>query len=153
MVFKGFPDTLGAEERLQELEKLFATYYSHLDKPTFENVYSGPRGERKLSRVALADFGTEDKARSFTKATKEVKAGALTLTVAPPRTELNTKRNVALRKAEELVKASPHAQNKTVKLKWEARSVTVNEDTVFTQNRTETGGTFKGAFANLSLPE
>ena len=82
-----------------------------------------------------------------------MKAGALTLTVAPARTELNTKRNVALRKAEELVKASPHAHNKTVKLKWEARSVTVNDDTVFTQNRTETGGTFKGAFANLSLPE
>ena len=119
-----------------------------------EAVKGEPRGQRKLTLVVLADFGTEKAAEDFVKKYKGsgVSVAGCSLTVAHARTELNTKRNTVLRKATEAVKASATAKDKTVETKWgNDRQVTVNNEVVFQQNKAGVGGSFLGAYAELKL--
>ena len=56
-----------------------------------------------------------------------------------------------MRKAEELLKAA--APQKTVKLEWPERRVTVDGVPAFVQDKVELRGCFQPPFANLSLPQ
>ena len=101
-----------------------------------------------------ADLGSESEVQDFVKKNKDttLSVAGCAVTAAFARTELQTQRNVKLREAEALVKNSPEAEGKKVELVWgNKRQVTVNTEVVFQQNKTGTGGTFKGAFADLSL--
>ena len=154
MAFKGSADSVSAEKRVSELENLFTQRFADFAPRSFEAVYSGPRGNRKLTTVVLVDLGTEKAAQAFVRKhrNEEVPVAGCTLSVKPARTELNTKRNNSLRDAEKALKASPLTAGKTVEVKWSERKVTVNSDTAFSQNKTETGGTFCGVFSGLTLP-
>ena len=73
--------------------------------------------------------------------------------IKPANTEIDRNRNWALRQAEELVKKSPKAHDKTVTVqKAEGRGVYVNDALVFSQSeRYARDGVFQGEFAGLSL--
>ena len=65
-------------------------------------------------------------------------------------TATNKQRNWALRKAEELLKAAePEAK---VELAWPERAVKVNGEKAFSQDKTDTRGSFLPPFTKLSLP-
>lgn len=117
-------------------------------------MFNYPKGKKTLTGVVLADLGSESEAQDFVKKNKDttLSVAGCAVTAAFARTELQTQRNVKLREAEALVKNSPEAEGKKVELVWgNKRQVTVNTEVVFQQNKTGTAGTFKGAFADLSL--
>ena len=66
-------------------------------------------------------------------------------------TDLDRRRNWALNKADELVKADPRAARKKVEIK--DRSVLVDGAVAYAQKeRHDPSGQFDGEFANLKLP-
>ena len=103
----------------------------------------------------LADFGSEKLAQDFVKKNKDspLSVAGSTVQVAHARTELQTQRNVNLRKAKELVEKAPHTAGQKVELKWgKDRQVLLNADVVYQQNKEGVGGRFSGAFSGTSLP-
>ena len=64
-------------------------------------------------------------------------------------------RNGILHRAEELIKAHPSAQGKSVQIEWGKaktdRSVSVDKTDAFLQKPTDLGETFLGAFADLHI--
>ena len=156
VAFKGFSDTVLEKTRLDELEKELAKL-SVTTKP--EAVYTGPKGQRKLTRVVLADFGSEKEAQDFVKKHKNSfpAVAGCSLEVCHARTELNTKRNTVLRKATEAVQQAVKdkglATDTVVETKWgNDRQVTVNKEVVFVQNKTGVSGRFLGAYSTLTIP-
>ena len=156
VAFKGFSDTVLEKTRLDELEKELAKF-SVTTKP--EAVYTGPKGQRKLTRVVLADFGSEKEAQDFVKKHKNSfpAVAGCSLEVCHARTELNTKRNTVLRKATEAVQQAVKdkglATDTVVETKWgNDRQVTVNKEVVFVQNKTGVSGRFLGAYSTLTIP-
>ena len=120
---------------------------------TYVNKYIGPCNIRKLSSVSFVEFGDQDTARDFVQSVQDsgsqVQSGGKTLLVKKARTQKAGARNTALRKAEEVLKATPGAEE--VKLDWKEREVKVKEDVAFKQDKDELG-TFKGPWAHLKLP-
>ena len=87
----------------------------------------------------------------------ELNVGSKKLMIKPARTELQRKRNYAMRKAEELIKASTLTAGKEVKIEWKVdgsreRLVTVNGTTAFKQGEHDVKGVFLQPFADLVIP-
>ena len=74
------------------------------------------------------------------------------LTCKAARTKISNQRNHSLRKAEEVLKASPLTSGKVVKIEWKDRKVTVGGADAFVQDKGETRGQFCAAFSSMSLP-
>ena len=93
------------------------------------NNYKGPQNNRKLGTVSFVEFGDQDTARDFVSAVEssgvQVQAGGKQLLVKKARTQKASSRNWALRKAEELLKATPGGAE--AKLDWKEREVKVKE--------------------------
>ena len=150
VAFKGFLDTVGVEQRVAELEHFFVSKFPHLGKPTFQVVRKGPRENRVLAHVVLADVGSPEKAQEVTKQLRgqAVTLGSSTLKVAPALTELNKQRNNNLREAAKLLEK----EGGSVEVKWgNDREVQVNNQVAYKQERTGVDGAFVGSFAHLSL--
>ena len=68
-------------------------------------------------------------------------------------TEDATKRNSALRRAADVIRADARCAHKTVKIQFTGeRGVTVDLIYAFNQDKQELTGKFSGAFADLRLP-
>ena len=119
-----------------------------------DNIYQGPYGQRTLTNVAFAEFNSPDAARRALTQLKDAnkQLGDTTLSIKPARTKYNSKRNYSLKKAEELIKASPHSKDKSVNISWDTRAVMVDKIDAFTQGKQDTGGTFLPPFELLALP-
>lgn len=151
--FVGWPDTVGAKQRLQQMEALVTTTFSDFKPVTYLNDFKGPYNNRKLGNVSFVEFGSQDAVRDFVKAVEEsgvvVETEGKQLQVKQAQTQKQRTRNWALRKAEELVKAVPGTTG--VKLDWKERKVKVGEEAAFEQGK-DNLGTFLGNFTNLKLP-
>ena len=87
----------------------------------------------------------------------EFKVNGAVIGIKPARSKLNGKRNVSIRKAEELIKAHDEGQDKDVKIEWKTavpgvRTVTVGDVIAFSQSKNDVGGTFSAPFDGLALP-
>ena len=119
-----------------------------------EEVYTYPKGQKKLTGVVLVDLNSEKAAQDLAKSVKEnsYTVAGCTVRVGFARTELQTKRNTQLRRAAELVKAVPEAEGQTVEVLWgNKRQVKVGDSVVYQQDKEGLGGSFSGAFSGLSL--
>ena len=80
-------------------------------------------------------------------------AGSEHMKIRRAKSQLNIDRDTALRKAEEIIKAAPAAAGKTVERKGYAdRSVLVNGEVAFQQDKKGVSGIFFAPFADLSIP-
>ena len=151
--FIGWPDTVNARTRLQQMEALLDNSFPEFKPVTFVNHYKGPYNNRQLGTVSFVEFGDQDTAKDFVQAVEtsgvQIQAGGKSLLVKKACTQKASSRNWALRKGEELVKAAPGGAE--AKLDWKERIVKVNEEVVFKQDKDELG-MFKGNFAHLKLP-
>ena len=135
--FVGWPDTVAADDRLQQMEALLTSTFPDFKPLTYLNDYKGPYNNRKLGSVSYVEFGNQDTARNFVKAVEErgvtVQSKEKQLLVKQAQTQKQKARNWALRKAEELVKGKPEATG--VKLEWKKRKVIAEGEDAFTQER------------------
>ena len=128
--------------------------FPHIRFSDIGNFMKGPRGSRVITPAAYAQLGSSD-ARD---AALKLLGASATLTtgeqvkVKAAISKVNSHRNWALRKAEELVKASNSAAGKRVELSFKERVVKVDNAVAFEQSPEDLGGTFKGAFSSLRLP-
>ena len=151
--FIGWPDTVAANERFQQMEALVISSFSNFKPLIYLNDYKGPYNNRKLGNVSFVEFGNQDTARNFVKAVEEsgvaVETQGKKLLVKQAQTQKQKARNWALRKAEELVKGKPGATG--VQLEWKERKVTAGGVDAFTQGK-DNLGSFVGDFSDLKLP-
>ena len=154
VAFLGWPDTVSAEARVKHIETLLSQHAPSLKAVDIDNNYQGPYDRRVLSNVAFAEFTSVDAARRALDYLKNAnrQIGNVTITIKPARTETNSQRNYSLRKAEELIKASPESKDSNVKISWDSRAVQVDDTNAFTQSKRDTGGTFLAPYEHLSLP-
>ena len=127
--------------------------FSEFRPVTYTNHYRGPYNDRKLGSVSFVEFGDKDTAKQFVKAFQDsgiqLQSGGKDLGVKAARTQKNSRRNWALRKALDTLKATPQGREAT--LDWKARAVTVKGEPAFQQGK-DNLGTFCGNYTHLSLP-
>ena len=154
IVFMGWPDTTSADARIKHIEALLSQHTPTLRTNDVDNIYQGPYSKRPLYKVAFVEFTSADSARRALDQLKDAnrQVGDTTLSIKPARSKLNSRRNFSLRKAEELIKASPHCKDKSVSISWDTRAVTVDSTDAFTQGKQDPGGTFLPPFELLALP-
>ena len=154
IAFIGWPDTISADARITHIQTLLAKHTPAIKSIDIDNFYTGPLNQRTLSNAAFAEFSSPDAAKRalslLNNSDKQV--GDITLTIKPARTKLNGQRNHSLRKADELIKGSPHSTGKTTHISWDSRAVKVGEATAFTESKQETGGRFLPPYDQLALP-
>ena len=149
IAFIGFPSELSPEERIDKIEKFLAEHVKTYRTTGCDNNYSGPYNDRKLTQTSFAEFTSSDAAKRVLQivADKPFKIGEVAISIKNARSAFNSARNYSPRKAEELIKASPTASGKTVKIEWPIRKVTVNDDVALSQR-----GSFHDPFHLLELP-
>ena len=121
----------------------------------YSNEYKGPYTNRTLGKAAYANFSTADEVREFLErfnsSDLELEVRGTKLKVVQARTKLRKSRNWALKKAVELLKAAA-GETANTELKWEERSVTVDNELAFKQLPGEPKGSFQNKFSHLALP-
>ena len=97
------------------------------------------------------EFASKDSRDNFLKEAtqKEVEVQGQKVAVKHAKTEFFAKRDYSLGKAAELVKAE--AQGRSVSVERNSRTVKVDTDVVFKQEKEDSGGTFSGEFSHLAL--
>jgi len=153
IVFIGFPDDVQADVRIQKIEdviKSHASSYRIADSGCF---YSGPYNNRKITKVAYVEFGSQDTAKKvLDKLSKtELNVNGTKITIKPARTMLNGQRNQSLQSAEELIKASPIAIGKEIQIDWKVRQVTVDGYPAFIQDKGQRAGSFSATYNALQI--
>ena len=139
------------DQQLAELELLLPSLGETYRKEAC-NVLTGK--DKKPLGVALVDLGSRTQAEALVKRVKgqKLKAGNSEVVVTAARSELNGKRNSNLREAKQKVEDSGLAGDKEVTLHYgNDRQVTVAGEVVYQQAKWGVGGSFLGAFSNLSL--
>ena len=165
LAFIGFSSGAGSETRKAAMDAFLKQYAPSQTAKTYGDFtsWSSETNARVISRVSYAEF--ED-AKAVESALKSIKSklpkcdkDAVKLTgsehakVRHAKTQQNIDRDTALRKAEELIKSSPAATGKTVERKGGAeRTVVVNGETVFLQDKKGVSGTFYAPFEALTIP-
>ena len=154
VAFIGWSDSTTIEDRIKDIEKSVKLHAPNFRILECDNFYNGPYNDRKPTKVAYAEFSSRDVAKRVLERIHghEFKVGGNTIAVKEARTKLNGQRNFSLRKAHELIQASPETLNKTVTLQWKERRITVNKVVAFSQDKAETGGTFVVPYESIVLP-
>ena len=165
LAFIGFSNATGSEARKVAME-LFLREHAPSHAPrAYGNFtsWSSETSGRIISRVSYAEFESSNAAEA---ALKNIKAkvpkcekdgvaiaGSEHMKIRRAKSQLNIDRDTALRKAEEIIKAAPAAAGKTVERKGYAdRSVLVNGEVAFQQDKKGVSGIFFAPFADLSIP-
>ena len=104
--------------------------------------------------MAYAEFSSRDATKRVLDhiIKHELKVGDNTIVIKPARTKFSGQHNSSLRKACELIEASPESASKKVEINWLERQVEVNKIAAFTQGKTEAGGTFVAPYTSIVLP-
>ena len=154
IAFVGWPDSTSAAERFRKIEEFLAENAKGFRAVSFDNVYKGPYNDRKLTKVAYAEFASSDSRREALNSIsgKSLSVQGQTISIKNARTKVNGQRNYALRKAKELLKASDVNTGKTVEIKWAERCVSVNDVAAFSQAKTDISGSFLPPYSAMSLP-
>ena len=153
IAFIGFPDSMPAADRLRQVERFLAENAKDFRTVGMDNIYTGPYTDRKITKAAYAEFASPDSRREALKCLsgKTLSVGGKNITFKNARTKANGQRNFSLRKAEQVIKGSERSNGKTVRIVWKDRSVTVDDTPVFTQGKSEIGGSFASPYADLTL--
>ena len=148
VAFLGLPDNT-AEQRLQELSD-FVKRFAAAAPPSVSLKYKGPRNNRVVTNTGLATFTDSDARDRFLKDSKGVSfvVQGKEVRVVKAKTKTATERDWILLTAKDLL--TREATGKSVQVK--DRTVTVNEEVAFEQEKHETRGSFVGDFKHLSLP-
>jgi len=154
IAFIGWPDATTVGDRIKELEKFIKLHAPHARIVESDNFYYGPYNDRKPNKVAYAEFSSRDATKRVLDHIKqhELKIGDNIILIKPARTKFSGQRNSSLRKACELIEASPESASKKVEINWLERQVEVNKIAAFTQGKTEAGGTFVAPYTSIVLP-
>ena len=107
-----------------------------------------------MTRASFVEFATAEEAQDFLKAAPSTTSfkNPNDLKIKPALTKINSRKNWALRRAEELIKQSPAAQEQSVRIDWKSRSVTVNNTPAFVQMKDDLIGSFYAPFSALTIP-
>ena len=154
IAFLGFPDSCQADHRIKEIERLINDKVQSIKPVRVQNSYKGPYSDRKLTRNAYAEYASVEEAKKALKALTDVKfeVNGENVIIKLSRSKLQSNRNFALRKAEEILKPAGVSKGAAVVLNWEDRAVTVGGNVAFKQEKKELSGKFMGGYAHLSLP-
>ena len=152
----GFSESLSAGERVQKITVAMRSKHADAHFTSVGNFYSGPPHDQKLTKVSFVEFAVSHSMRFFLSKfgddRKFILEDHTALSCKAARTKINNQRNHSLRKAEELLKASPLNVGKIAKIEWKDRKVIVGGADAFLQDKGETRGHFCAAFSSLSLP-
>ena len=152
----GFSESLSAGERVQRITAAMRSKHAEAHFTSIGNFYTGPPHDQKLTKVSFIEFSDPQSMRHFLSKFGDDRKFLLedqtALTCKAARTKINNQRNHSLRKAGELLKASPLNAGKVVRIEWKDRKVTVGGADAFVQDKGETRGQFCAAFSSLSLP-
>ena len=120
--------------------------------------FTGPYSNRKFSKALWIEFSKCDTVKDFLKHTEKENFvfNGTTVKIKFARTQFQKKRNYAMRKAEELLKASPKTGSSVVTTEWKIteskdRRILVNGVLAFSQAPYDGTGTFLPPFFDLSI--
>ena len=141
--------------RVAYLDTLFQD--NNIEYTQIEHIYSGPKENRKLTEISLVEFQSNKTAQNALsklggKGREFEISDSVTVTLKPAVTMINLKRNYNLRKAHDLIKKSPTANNKEIRLEFKDRKILMQRQTVFSQSPNQLKGTFLAPFTDLSFP-
>ena len=138
------------------IEQFLENEFPDLRYSTVDNFYVGPYNSRKLSKAAFIEFPSQDSRRDALilmggKNKRYTLPDSSQVTIKPALDEINKKRNWALRKATDLIKAQCQS-SRTIKTNFDHnRNVTVDDQTAFKQESNDLMGSFRGEFRQLSI--
>ena len=124
----------------------FMGKFAHGFRPVgVDNIYAGPYSDRKLTRAAYAEFASSDSRREVLKllSDKPFSVDGQKIEIKNARSTLNGQRNYSLRRAVEMLKASPMSTGKAIEIKWQDRSIEVGGVVAFRHEEAEVGGSFQ----------
>ena len=157
IAFVGWPDSISADERLKTIGD-FVVSKCGQGQCTSGNFYKGPYNNRTLTPASFAEFISTDSTQEAMKILKtaELNVGGKSIQMKMARTDVNSKRNYSLRKAEELLKGHSSAAGQEIKINWKTdepgiRNVKVGQNIAFAESKTDLKGTFLAPFADLSF--
>ena len=155
IVFKGFPEKIALDDRLECMKRWMEKHFPKLDF-TYGVFYNGSFKEksRKITRVGYAECTSSDIRNAvFDRIEGKITGpsiGGKTLKVEKARSQSATDRNNALTEAADLLKRQPGLQKEDVQIVWkDKRGVKVKDEVAFEQPPGKELGSFKGDFAYL----
>ena len=151
IVFIGFPDSASADARIQAVENHLAQHLRGMRVSEVENFSKGPYNDRKLTNVAYAGLSSRDAAKRALTILDSVPfiVDGSNIKIKAARSQLNSQRNVFINKAHDMIKGSELSKQKSVKIEWKERQVTVIDIVAFSQDKSELHGTFRAPYAEL----
>jgi pyridoxine/pyridoxamine 5'-phosphate oxidase len=137
--------------RLEQMEAFVKSKLPLEPPPIYGNYF----GKDKKPSSSYVEFPNTIVRDNFLKiiANEEFSVDGRAVIIKKTRTKLGKERNDHMRKAEELIKASPHATGKDVTILWlqKERQVTVNGAVAFAQPPGDPRGTFNAPYLDLVL--
>ena len=127
-----------------------------------DHIYKGPKGDRSLSDMCVMEFVSnaerEQVLKKFDKRDKSQDQVVGKLEVDRAKSQLQLKRNAALRDVEKTLKNDPRTKGKSIAIVWKKtdpkdknREVTVDGKSVFKQTNEDMTGNFLHAFSDLKI--
>ena len=156
--YNSWPDNITREKRVELMRKFGSEKYPGFHPTDLGHDETGPYSDRKLSKSSWIEFSNTDTAKKFLKKVEHeaFDVEGTSIKMKPARTQFQKKRNYAMRKAEELLKASPKSGSSEVSIEWKAmdsksRRISVNRSVAFTQTEYDVIGTFSTLFLDFSI--
>lgn len=150
VVFSNFASSISPTDRIRIIDEVMSNFGNFSEYKT-GHIFTGPRNQRQISKFSYVEFQSSDIASQFLQAAKNsahLKIRDCELRLKASLTSVNRKRNWALRKAEEILKANSHANTK---IDWKERVVSCKDEIAFKQSKFDLTGTFVDQFSSLSL--
>ncbi len=157
VAFIGFPASSKEVTRIEKMEEFMAKHFKDIRvRFTDDSVTEGPAGKSSVTTNGFVEVGSS---HMVTKIITKVKEDKLKLEGFPDVvikrgiSELDRRRNWALKKAAELIRADPAASKGKIETKDKDRAVSVNGTVAYSQKqRYDPDGQFEGKFQHLKLP-
>ena len=126
------------------------------------HIYKGPKGQCELIDIYVVEFASnsirEEVIKKFQKRSEINNAKLANLQADRAKTQIQLKRNTALRDALSKIKGDPRNKNKKCEILWKKtdpkdkdREVVVDDFPVFRQTALDMQGRFLSSFENLTL--
>ena len=150
IVLSNFASSTTSADRLRIIDEVMSNFEIFSEYKS-GHIFTGPRNQRQLSKFSYIEFPSSDAASQFLQTAKNsshLKIRDCGLRVKQALTSVNRKRNWALRRAEEILKANTHT---STKIDWKERIVNCKDQIAFKQSRYDLTGNFIEEFASLSL--
>ena len=150
IVFSNFASSTTPADRLRIIDEVISNFENFSEYKS-GHFFTGPRNQRQLSKLSYIEFPSSDAASQFLQTAKNsshLKTRDCELRVKQALTSVNRKRNWALRRAEEILKANTHM---STKIDWKKRIVSCKDQIAFKQSRYDLTGKFIEGLDSLSL--